>query len=211
MKKPTSVTTLDTLGRVRLSPNFFMRDFLYSEVASFHGISNIPDDPDLAIKAGKRLCEELLEPLHLTFGKVVLRSAYRSSEVNNFCNQMQKDGKSGYSCSENTKNFARHIWDVADDEGFGAMACIIVPWFADRYALPRDSNSMEEPRRLIEVRDAYRRICQEFMSTRNSPTRTGLWRQDPRCVRWLKQFDPVWLEAHLPLTEGKGGQGELFK
>lgn len=134
MKKPESVTTLDTLGRVRLSPNFFMRDFLYSEVANFHGIPNIPDDPDLAIEAGTRLCEELLEPLHMTFGRVVIRSAYRSSKVNEFCNQKQKEGKSGYSCADNKKNYARHIWDVRDEDGMGAMACIIVPWFADRYA-----------------------------------------------------------------------------
>jgi hypothetical protein len=51
------------LGRVRLSRSFFMRDFLHSEIAAVHGISNMPDDPDLAIAAGRRLCEDLLEPL----------------------------------------------------------------------------------------------------------------------------------------------------
>jgi hypothetical protein len=59
---------LEELGRVRLSARFFMRDFLHSEIANFYGMPNIPDDPDLAIKAGKRLCEELLEPLEATFG-----------------------------------------------------------------------------------------------------------------------------------------------
>mgnify|MGYP003581915723 FL=1 len=29
---------LEELGRVRLSKNFFMRDFLYSEIAAWHGI-----------------------------------------------------------------------------------------------------------------------------------------------------------------------------
>jgi hypothetical protein len=38
---------------VRLSPSFFMRDFLYSEIANFHGIPNIPDHPDKAIEAGR--------------------------------------------------------------------------------------------------------------------------------------------------------------
>lgn len=63
MKKPTNVSALDDLGRVRLSKSFFMREFLYSEVAAFHGIPNIPDDPDLAIAAWRGFCENLLEPL----------------------------------------------------------------------------------------------------------------------------------------------------
>ena len=62
MRRPLSVRSLEQLGRVRLSSSFFMRDFLHSEIADLHGIPNIPDDPDLAIAAGRRLCEELLEP-----------------------------------------------------------------------------------------------------------------------------------------------------
>ena len=54
MRKPGSVSSLEELGRVRLSENFFMRDMLYSEIANFYGIPNIPDDPDLAIAAGTR-------------------------------------------------------------------------------------------------------------------------------------------------------------
>ena len=46
MKKISSLNALENLGRVRLSPNFYMRDFLYSEISNFHGIPNLPDDPD---------------------------------------------------------------------------------------------------------------------------------------------------------------------
>ena len=56
MRKPASMKALETLGGVRLSPNFIMRDMLYSEIANFHRIQNVPDDPDLAIAAGRRLC-----------------------------------------------------------------------------------------------------------------------------------------------------------
>ena len=77
MKKPGSVKSLEDLGRVRLSENFFMRDFLYSEVANLYGIPNIPDDPDLAIETGRALCENLLEPLREKFGRISIRSAYR--------------------------------------------------------------------------------------------------------------------------------------
>jgi hypothetical protein len=59
-----------------------MRDFLFSEIASIHGFANIPTNPKLAIKAGTKLCEELLESLRITFGEVTIRSAYRSPQVN---------------------------------------------------------------------------------------------------------------------------------
>ena len=101
MRKPATATALNNLGRVRLSQSFFMREFLYSEVAALHGIANIPDGPDLAIAAGRGLCENLLEPLQATFGKVVIRSAYRSCALNQFCNKQQKAGKKGYSCASN--------------------------------------------------------------------------------------------------------------
>ncbi len=143
MRKPATVTALDDLGRVRLSQSFFMREFLYSEVAALHGIPNIPDDPDLAIAAGRGLCENLLEPLQATFGKVVIRSAYRSCALNRFCNEQQKAGKKGYSCASNEGSYAGHIWDRRDAQGFmGATACIVIPWFADRYAQGQDWRSL---------------------------------------------------------------------
>src|SRR5947207_2329626 len=98
MQKPSSVKALEGFGRVRLSRSFYMRDFLYSEIANLYGIQNIPDDPDLAIAAGKRLCEELLEPLCATFGRIAVRSAYRCCEVNDFCN------KNKFSCASNESN-----------------------------------------------------------------------------------------------------------
>src|SRR6201988_4671855 len=104
MRKPTSVRSLEQLGRVRLSPSFFMRDFLHSEIADVHGLSNLPDDPDLAIAAGKHLCEELLEPLQATFGRIAVRSAYRSPAVNGYGNLHY------HSCGSNERNAGRHIW-----------------------------------------------------------------------------------------------------
>ena len=81
MRKPRSMRALEDLGRTRLSPNFFMRDFLHSEIANFYGVPNIPDDPDLAIATGTRLCQEILEPLQRTFGRLAIRSGYRSAAV----------------------------------------------------------------------------------------------------------------------------------
>lgn len=82
MRAVASYEALDRFGRVRLSQHFFMRDFLYSEISNLYGIQNLPENPDMAIAAGKRLCEELLEPLNATFGRISVRSAYRSLAVN---------------------------------------------------------------------------------------------------------------------------------
>lgn len=128
MRAPQSVKALEELGRVRLSKSFFFRDFLYSEIANFYGMPNVPENPDLAIEVGKKLCEELLEPLNATFGRIEIRSAYRSPTINAFGNE----NKLG--CASNERNYAGHIWDHLDSERrMGATACVVVPWFADRY------------------------------------------------------------------------------
>jgi hypothetical protein len=106
-----------------------MRDFLYSEIAALQGMSNLPDDPELAIQAGRALCENLLEPLQDTFGRIAIRSAYRSPRVNEFgC-------RNRLSCASNEKNRARHIWDQRSKDGrMGALTTIVVPWLVDRAA-----------------------------------------------------------------------------
>lgn len=122
MKKPASVQALEELGRVKLSKHFFMRDFLYSEISQIEGIPNIPDYPDRAIEAGRGLCEYLLEPLQERFGRIAIRSAYRSPAVN------AKGAEDGNNCAKNESNYAEHIWDYPDAEGhLGATACIVVP------------------------------------------------------------------------------------
>jgi hypothetical protein len=127
MKSPRTVRAAEAFGRVRLSRNFFMRDFLFSEIACIKGMTNLPADPDLAIEAGRRLCEQLLEPLQATFGRLAIRSAYRSPEVNGYGNAH------GLSCASNKNDQARHIWDQRDDEGMmGAMTTIVIPWLVDR-------------------------------------------------------------------------------
>lgn len=128
MRRPNSMRGLEDLGRVRLSASFYFRDFLHSEIADFHGIPNIPDDPDAAVAAGRRLCEELLEPLQATFGRVAVRGAYRNKAVNGFGNQHNLN------CARNERAAGRHTWGYDSAGRLGAMACIVLPWFADRYA-----------------------------------------------------------------------------
>lgn len=133
MRKPTSVRSLEEFGRVRLSKSFFMRDFLFSEIAAIHAIANLPDDPDLAIASGTALCENLLEPLQERFGRIAIRSAYRSPELNSFGNA------NGFNCAQTEKNYAGHIWDRRDAQGnMGATACVVVPSFIDYYERTHD-------------------------------------------------------------------------
>lgn len=124
---------LEELGRVRLSKSFFMREFLYSEISQIEGISNIPDDPELAIAAGKKLCENVLEPIQNALGRISIRSAYRSCKVN------QRGAEKDWNCASNEANYAHHIWDVKDKNGFmGATACIVVTSFIPYYEQTHD-------------------------------------------------------------------------
>ena len=138
MRAVASYDALERFGRIRLSKHFFMRDFLYSEISNFYGVQNLPEDPTKAEEAGKRLCEELLEPLNATFGRIAVRSGYRSLAVNALGNEK------GRNCASNEANYAHHIWDRPDkEEGLmGATACIVVPWFMDKYASGVDWRSL---------------------------------------------------------------------
>ena len=123
-----SVRSLEDLGRERLSKNFFMREFMYSEIAQVEGLQNIPRDQDLALKAGRQLCEKVLEPMQAQLGRISIRSAYRSPQVNQAGNEKR------YNCASNDNNRVRHIWDALDEEGnYGATACVVVNSFLDYY------------------------------------------------------------------------------
>ena len=132
MRRPQSMWSLETLGRVRLSKNFFMREFLYSEIANIHQLQNIPDNPDLAIETGSAFCQELLDPLEETFGRVAVRSGYRSAALNAFGNEHRLN------CARNDYPEECHIWDYHTGDARVAGASIVIPWFADQYEAGRD-------------------------------------------------------------------------
>ena len=132
MRKPASMWSLETFGRVRLSRHFYMRDFMYSEIAGFHGRSNVPDNPDLAIENGQAFCETLLDPLEETFGRVAVRSGYRSPELNRYGNENKLN------CARNDNPLECHIWDRLEGAEAIAGASIVIPWFADQYDKGRD-------------------------------------------------------------------------
>ena len=117
---PNSYEGLEKLGRVSLSKSFHMREFLYSEIAVHHRLRNVPRDVDAAVYAGRQLCERLLEPLQEAFGRVHVRSGYRSHAVN-------LEGVDKHKCAKDNDGF--HVWDrpTTSGHGAGAMACISIP------------------------------------------------------------------------------------
>jgi hypothetical protein len=132
MRKPASMWSLETLGRVKLSKHFYMRDFLYSEIGNFYQRQNIPDNPDLAIETGRAFCQTLLDPLEETFGRVAVRSGYRSPSLNQFGNENRLN------CAANDHPLECHIWDRGQEEARIAGASVVIPWFAERYEQGRD-------------------------------------------------------------------------
>lgn len=132
MRRPGSMWSLETLGRVRLSKHFYMRDFLYSEIGNFHRVQNLPRDPDLAIVNGQKLCTELLDPLEETFGRLAIRSGYRSPELNAYGNAHKLN------CARNDHPWECHIWDWGSGAEAIAGTSLAIPWFTDRYEAGRD-------------------------------------------------------------------------
>ena len=132
MRKPASMWSLETFGRVRLSRHFYMRDFLHSEISGFHGVPNIPDTPDLAIENGRAFCTALLDPLEETFGRIAVRSGYRSRALNDYGNAKKLN------CAASDNPIECHIWDRHGGPRAIAGASIVIPWFADRYDQGRD-------------------------------------------------------------------------
>lgn len=195
MRKPQSVKALEKLGMERLSHSFYMREFLYSETANFHKIQNIPDNPDLAIEVGRKLCEELLEPLNATFGRVALRSSFRSCEVNKICNEHDEG------CAMNEANYAGHIWDMRDADGLkGATACIALPWFTDRYEQGADWRALA-----YWIHDLLPYSELEFFS--NLCAFNISWHEKPKksIYSYIKPRGYLLKESHIP-----SGHSEMY-
>lgn len=173
---------LDKLGRTRLSEHFQFRQFLYSEIAAAFGIPNIPDDPQLAIQTGTKLCKEILEPVIAAFGPIIVRSGFRSAMLNQFGNE------NGLMCAANEKNFAYHIWDHRDADGnAGAAACIIVPALNEGRA---GLSSWQDLASWIDNNLDYHRLT---FFARDNAFNIG-WHENPRREIYSRTPEPHWFK-----------------
>lgn len=175
---------LDKLGRVKFSQNFQMRQFLYSEIAIASNIINIPDNEELAIEAGKALCQHILEPLVEKFGPIIVRSGFRSATVNQFGNE------NGLMCAANEKNFAYHIWDHRDVEGhLGAAACIVIPAFNEGNTY---FDTWQDLAWWIDENLPYHRLT---FFKRDNAFNIG-WHENPKQEIFSRNPDPHWLKRN---------------
>lgn len=173
---------LEKLGRVRLSKHFQMRQFLHSEIAAAAGIINYPDDPDLAIETGTKLCENILEPLVDEFGPIIIRSGFRSARLNDF------GYRNGLKCAANAKNYAYHIWDHRDADGHaGAATCIVIPSFNEGET---DLAPWQDLAWWIDDNLPYHRLT--FFS-RDNAFNIG-YHQKPRAEIFSRNPQPHWLK-----------------
>lgn len=73
---------LERLGRIRLSKNFILRQFLYSTEAAIQGNANLPsDNVRQVIRSGKAICQNVLEPVMEEFGMVAVTFGYQTRRV----------------------------------------------------------------------------------------------------------------------------------
>lgn len=68
----------EKFSRTRLSKNFIMRDFLYCTYNDVHGICNFPEHPVSVIRAGKAMCETVLEPILAKFGRFAITYGFHN-------------------------------------------------------------------------------------------------------------------------------------
>lgn len=194
MRQPQSVRALEEFGRIRLSESFFMRDFLYSEIAIINGFRNIPENPDLAISAGTRLCQDLLEPLQARFGRISVRSSYRSPEVNRFGNENKLN------CASNERNYAHHIWDRRDANGrMGATACVIVNRFIPYYERTGHWEAMAwwiHDHLPYSETEFFPKFAAFNLQWREEPERRIYSYIPPRCGRLTEPGKPNWDGRH---------------
>ncbi|MDG4868567.1 hypothetical protein P8631_11195 [Guyparkeria sp. 1SP6A2] len=198
MRARQKVKELEELGRVRLSPSFFMRDFLYSEIAAVYGLRNEPMDAELAIQSCSMLCRELLEPLNATFGRVSIFSGYRSLEVN------LAGHENGLRCASNEINAAKHIFDLRDADGcMGATASVVIPWFTDRYQAGEDWRAMAW---WIHDHLTYDFLC---FFPELAAFNIG-WHENPRRVIY-QYVEPDGILVEEPGTEQVGGHEAWYE
>lgn len=72
----------EKLCKTRLSPNFILRDFMFSTEAAVAGHSNFPSDSaEQVIESGKQLCSRVLEPILAKFGQFAITFGYQGRDT----------------------------------------------------------------------------------------------------------------------------------
>lgn len=107
-KRSPSPEQYEALALVRLSKNFILRDLLFSTECAARGFTNYPEDPDMVIRAGRALCEKVLEPVLKRWGRFAITFGYQSREgIEYGWSQAKRDANPR---SSNPHQFDRRTW-----------------------------------------------------------------------------------------------------
>jgi|GEM_PF-4051341 len=88
----------------------------------------MPKYPDKIIKAGRCLCQAIIEPIQDALGRVSNKTGHVYPTVN----AQGRENKNQYNCSRNNSNHVDHLWECRDKHGqFGATASIVVNLLVD--------------------------------------------------------------------------------
>jgi hypothetical protein len=136
-KRLTQPTTreYEALGRVRLSQNFILRDFMFSTDGACRGLSNFPEDPDMVIRAGKALCEKVLEPVLAKFGRFAITFGYQSREGLEF--SWPKEKREAKGCNSNPHMWDRKSWGDQVYCRVDILPFVVADGLVDRYEFAR--------------------------------------------------------------------------
>ena len=75
------IREFETVKKTRLSQNFILGDFLFSTEAACMGLSNFPEDSAMVVRAGRALCDKILEPVLDHFGRFAITFGYQCREA----------------------------------------------------------------------------------------------------------------------------------
>ena len=101
---------------MKLTQHFILEEFVYSETATRKHIDNTPSAN--AIRSIKALCEDVLEPARVEYGKaMIISSGYRSEQLNKAVggaknSQHMTGGAADIVCSE-----PRRLFDIIKANG----------------------------------------------------------------------------------------------
>src|SRR4051812_42606434 len=99
----SKIRQYDKWSKTRLSKSFIIRDFLFSTESAAMGLSNLPEDRSMVLRAGKALCEQVLEAVLTHFGRFAITFGYQCREA------IEADSRSGKRLNPRGSN--PHQWD----------------------------------------------------------------------------------------------------
>lgn len=72
------------------------------------------------------------------------------------------------------------------------------------------NSSIDLKKTQLSDRQQHRITCLDFLEQNEHPTRSKFSCSAPKALRWLLRYDLEWLNAHLPISQRKQKQRELF-